>query len=63
METKKVIKNYSEVYRKTLTATGMDAEDSDIISYERRLSEMYASDDFRRHSIYPTTDATNIYAV
>lgn len=28
-----------------------------------RLREMYASENFRKHNIYPTTDATYIYAV
>ena len=63
MKTANAIKKYSEVYGKALMAADMDAAVQSIASYEKRLREMYASDNFRKHNIYPTTDASNIYAV
>lgn len=59
----KAIKKYSEIYKKVLSAAGIENSEQNIDAYKKRLGEMYSSDNFRKHNIYPTTNATNIYAV
>ena len=59
----KAIKKYSEIYKKVLSAAGIENSGQNIDAYKKRLGEMYSSDNFRKHNIYPTTNATNIYAV
>ena len=34
-----------------------------MTAFEKRLREMYASENYRKHNIYPTTNTTYIYAV
>lgn len=36
---------------------------AEITAYEKRLREMYMSDNFKNHSKYPTTNAVHVYAV
>ena len=34
-----------------------------MTSYEKRLADMYNSDEFRAHNIYPSTNVSFVYAV
>ena len=63
MDTEKAIKTYGKSYRKALEIGAFEALDQKMASYEKRLRRMYASENFRKHNIYPTTDTTYIYAV
>lgn len=63
MDMKKTIRNYTEIYRKALTKAKISDIDVEIAAYENRLKEMYSSDNFKRHSKYPTTNAVHVYAV
>lgn len=63
MDIKKTIKNYTKIYRKALIKDEISDIDVEIAAYEKRLTEMYASDNFKRHSKYPTTNAVHVYAV
>lgn len=63
MDIKKTIRNYTKIYRKALIKAKISDIDVEIAAYEKRLKEMYASDNFKRHSKYPTTNAVHVYAV
>ncbi len=59
----KAIRKYSKAYRKALTFRKCRDIGAKAAAYEARLREMYASDGFKAHSVYPTTNATHVYAV
>ena len=63
MDTNKAIKTYGKYYQEALKRAGFNDIDNKMFAFENRLQEMYASDNFKTHNIYPTTDATYIYAV
>ena len=63
MNIEKTIKSYAKIYRKALVDGKMQKIDDEIASYESRLREMYTSDNFKRHSNYPSTNAVHVYAV
>ena len=63
MDTEKAIKNYGKYYRIALKKAGLVDIDGKIDAFEKRLRGMYASENYRKHNIYPTTDTTYIYAV
>ena len=60
---KKSIEKYAKIYRTALKANGFSDIDLRIESYEQRLKEMYASQDFEAHNVYPTMDVSKVYAV
>lgn len=59
----KTVRQYSKIYRKVLKEAGLDDSKQNISLYEKRLEEMYQSDNFKKHNIYPSTNTTYIYAV
>ena len=59
----KTIRKYGKVYRKALSFRRCRDIEAKAAAYEARLRKMYASDGFRAHSIYPTTNAAHAYAV
>ena len=59
----KAIRKYGNVYRKALLSQHCREIDAKTAAYEARLREMYASDGFKAHSVYPTTNAAHVYAV
>ena len=59
----KTIRKYGKVYRKALSFRHFREIDAKTAAYEARRRKMYASDGFRAHSIYPTTNAAHVYAV
>lgn len=63
MDINKTIKNYTKIYRKVLMKMEISEIDLEISAYEKRLKEMYASDNFKMHSQYPSTNAIRVYAV
>ena len=63
MDIKKTISNYTKIYRRALVKAKISDIDAEIAVYEKRLEEMYTSDNFKRHSKYPSTNAVNVYAV
>ena len=63
MDTEKAIKTYGKNYRTVLKEGGFADIEKKMKAFESRLREMYASENYRNHSIYPTTDAMYIYAV
>lgn len=62
-ESEKAIRKYGKNYLIVLNAAGITDTQQKMKAFSSRLRELYASDNFRKHNIYPTTDATYIYAV
>ena len=63
MKTEKAIGKYGRNYRTALIEGGFSDVDKKMDAFGARLREMYASENFKMHNIYPTTDAAYIYAV
>lgn len=63
MGIEKTIKNYAKIYRKALIEGKISGIDAEVVAYEKRLREMYTSDNFKKHSNYPTTNTVRVYAV
>lgn len=62
-EINKTIKSYSRYYRNLLVNEGFHDIDRRMSSYETRLKEMYHSEEFQTHNIYPSTNVPFVYAV
>ena len=63
MEMAKTVKKYGKIYRKILAAGNYSDLDTEQEAYEKRLTEMYASEKYAEHNIYPTTNTEYIYAI
>ena len=63
MNIEKAIRTYGKYYRAALQGGGFNDLDQKMKAFESRLRVMYTSENFKKHNIYPTTDATYIYAV
>jgi hypothetical protein len=59
----KLVKKYAKLYRTALKANGFSDIDLRVEAYEQRLKEMYISQAFETHNVYPTMDVSKIYAV
>ena len=59
----KLIKKYSDLYRKALRKKQFSDVERKTVSYSKRLRGMYESEAFRRHNVYPTMNVELIYAV
>ncbi len=60
MDTENTVKSYAKIYRKIMNSGSFGDIHQNMAAYENRLREMYASDNFRKHNIYPTTNTTHI---
>ena len=63
MEMEKTVKKYGKIYRKILAALNSSDSDRKQEAYEKRLTEMYASEKYAEHNVYPTTNTEYIYAI
>lgn len=63
MRIKANVKNYQKIYRKVLEKANIDDINNRSNAYALHLSEMYASDNFKKHDIYPSTSTPHVYAV
>ncbi len=59
----KTINNYAKIYRKVLSQIKVENIDAEIDSYKKRLGEMYSSENFKKYSVYPTTNVVHVFAV
>ena len=59
----KTVRKYSGLFRDALIKKGFADADEKAASYSKRLTEMYASQAFKEHDIYPTMNVRHIYAV
>ncbi len=63
MDTEKAIRMYGKNYRTALEDGGFTDIGQKMAAFESRLRGMYASENYKKHNVYPTTDTTYIYAV
>ena len=63
MEISKTVIKYGKIFRKILVIGNFPDSDVKQKAYEKRLTEMYASQKYAEHNIYPTTNAEYIYAI
>lgn len=63
MNTEKAVYSNSRIYRKILAGGNFGDISKNTAAYENRLREMYASENFRKHNVYPTTNTSYIYAI
>jgi len=63
MDTQKAIKEYGKYYRIALEEGRFDNIEEKMKTFEKRLKEMYSSENFKKHNIYPTINVTYVYAV
>ncbi len=59
----KQVKKYIKVYRNALKENALPDIDERTKMFEQRLTEMYRSQAFAEHNIYPTMSMAKIYAV
>lgn len=59
----KNVKKYSKVYRTALEVNKFANIDMRVKSFENRLQQMYNSQTYTVHNVYPTMDVAKIYAV
>lgn len=59
----KLIKKYKKIYGVALSKHDYSDIDARLKAYEERLRNMYASEMFEKHNVYPTMDVHKIYAV
>jgi len=63
MEMAKTIRKYGKIYRRILVIGNYSDLDTEQEAYEKRLTEMYASEKYAEHNVYPTTNTEYIYAI
>ncbi|MBQ8765631.1 MAG: hypothetical protein IJZ16_02395 [Clostridia bacterium] len=59
----KALKKYTKIYRAALQANNFSDIDVRVKAYKERLQEMYISQAFMQHNVYPTMDVEKVYAV
>lgn len=59
----KYIKKYSKLYKSALIERNFSDIEGKTTSYKKRLNEMYASDVFMKHNVYPTMNVEMVYSV
>lgn len=59
----KRIARYTKVYGKAAAHAGISGKDAIVASFAGRLEDMYASELFRTHNVYPTINVERVYAV
>ena len=63
MDTERALKSYTKLFGTTLARNQVADAAKITRAFEARLANMYASEDFRRHSVYPSIDTVKVYAV
>lgn len=59
----KIVKKYAEMYRGALRRHSIGDAEGRTQAYAEKLTEMYASDAYRQHNIYPSIQTSKVYAV
>ena len=63
MDIAKTVKKYGKIYRRILVIGNYPDPYVKQEAYEKRLTEMYASEKYAEHNIYPTTNTEYVYAI
>ncbi len=59
----KIVKKYVKIYKYALKKNNFSDINKRIESYTQRLIQMYNSEAFIKHNVYPTMDVNKVYAV
>ena len=59
----KYVRKYSKIYKNALLANDFSDVEKRIKSYEDRLQQMYVSQTYAEHNVYPTMNVAKVYAV
>ncbi len=59
----KTVKNYARMYRDAIRRRGLSDVEGKTRAYAAKLTELYASQAFRQHNIYPSMQVSKVYAV
>lgn len=57
------VRRYTSLFREAVRKSDIPWPDKMTEKYTARLTDMYNSDKFREHNVYPTTDVAKVYAV
>ena len=60
---KNKVKEYTKLFKKGLKKNGFKDYKEQSLKYSKRLEEMYRSEKFKEHNIYPTMDMCKIYSI
>ena len=60
---KNKVKRYTKLFKKGLKKNGFKDYKEQSLKYSKRLEEMYRSEKFKEHNIYPTMDMYKIYSI
>ena len=63
MDIAKTVKKYGKIYRRILVIGNYPDPDVKQKAYEKRLTELYASEKYKEHNIYPSTNTEYVYAI
>ena len=63
MDIAKTVKKYGKIYRRILVIRSYPDPNLKQEAYEKRLTEMYASEKYTEHNIYPSTNTEYVYAI
>lgn len=59
----KDIKNYAKIYKTIMKRKGYPDVKEKTEAYKNKLREMYSSDAYKEHNVYPTMNVSKVYAV
>ena len=59
----KTVRKYARMYRGAIRRRGLPDVAEKTRAYEQKLTELYASEMFRKHNIYPSVQVPKVYAV
>lgn len=59
----KAVKKYTRLYRSAIQRRGLSDVEGKTRAYQKRLGEMYASEQFAKHNVYPSMWVPKVYAV
>ena len=57
------VRRYTSLFREAVRKSDIPWPDKMTENYTARLTDMYNSDKFREHNVYPSTDVAKVYAV
>jgi hypothetical protein len=63
MDIAKTVKKYGKIYRRILVIGNYSNPEVRQEAYEKRLTEMYASEKYKEHNIYPSINTEYVYAI
>lgn len=59
----KQVKQYAGMYREAIQRRGLTDVEGKTRAYEEKLTQLYGSEAYRTHNVYPTMQVEKVYAV